>query len=116
MAGSGSGIQQLLAAEKRAAEKVAEAKKRKNRRLKQAKEEAQEEITKYKAEREKAFKESEVQKGGNVSDIQSQIVKDTNQKITAMTAGVASNKEVVIQQLLQKYSACSQNSTRTSAK
>ena len=34
-AGSGSGIAQLLNAEKKAAEKVAEAKKRKNRRLKQ---------------------------------------------------------------------------------
>merc|ERR1712168_1326306 len=81
----GSGIQQLLTAEKRAAEKVAEAKKRKNRRLKQAKEEAQEEITKYKADREKQFKESEASKGSGVTDVQAQIVKDTNQKITAMT-------------------------------
>ena len=41
MASQTQGIQQLLSAEKRAAEKVAEARKRKNRRLKQAKEEAQ---------------------------------------------------------------------------
>lgn len=41
MASQTQGIQQLLVAEKRAAEKVAEARKRKNRRLKQAKEEAQ---------------------------------------------------------------------------
>ena len=39
MASQTQGIQQLLSAEKRAAEKVAEARKRKNRRLKQAKEE-----------------------------------------------------------------------------
>ncbi|XP_070780679.1 V-type proton ATPase subunit G 1 isoform X2 [Enoplosus armatus] len=39
MASQSQGIQQLLQAEKRAAEKVAEARKRKNRRLKQAKEE-----------------------------------------------------------------------------
>nr|ACM08668.1 Vacuolar proton pump subunit G 1 [Salmo salar] len=38
MASQSQGIQQLLQAEKRAAEKVAEARKRKNRRLKQAKE------------------------------------------------------------------------------
>ena len=42
----------MLSAEKRAAEKVSEARKRKNRRLKQAKEEAQAEIEKYKKERE----------------------------------------------------------------
>ncbi len=46
MASQTQGIQQLLAAEKRAAEKVSEARKRKNRRLKQAKEEAQSEIEK----------------------------------------------------------------------
>ena len=52
MASQTQGIQQLLSAEKRAAEKVSEARKRKNRRLKQAKEEAQSEIEKYKKERE----------------------------------------------------------------
>ena len=44
MASQTQGIQQLLVAEKRAAEKVSEARKRKNRRLKQAKEEAQVQI------------------------------------------------------------------------
>lgn len=48
MAAQTQGIQQLLAAEKRAAEKVNEARKRKARRLKQAKDEAQGEIQKYK--------------------------------------------------------------------
>uniref|UniRef100_A0AAZ3PPT0 V-type proton ATPase subunit G n=1 Tax=Oncorhynchus tshawytscha TaxID=74940 RepID=A0AAZ3PPT0_ONCTS len=43
MASQSQGIQQLLQAEKRAAEKVAEARKRKNRRLKQAKEEVDKE-------------------------------------------------------------------------
>ncbi len=42
-----SGIQQLLQAEKRAADKINEARKRKARRLKQAKDEAQQEIEKY---------------------------------------------------------------------
>ena len=89
MASQTQGIQQLLAAEKRAAEKVAEARKRKwnnlviwlfssnfdsvillliislcnvsgkARRLKQAKEEAQAEIEVYRAEREKQFKDFE---------------------------------------------------------
>ena len=51
MATQSQGIQQLLAAERRAAEKTAEARKRKNRRMKQAKDEAMVEIEKYKAER-----------------------------------------------------------------
>jgi len=99
---SGSGIAQLLSAEKRAAEKVADAKKRKNRRLKQAKEEAQEEIAKYKAERERAFKESEASKGSGVTDVQAQIVKDTNIKISSLSSGVVANKEAVMSQLLDK--------------
>uniref|UniRef100_A0A674HPI2 V-type proton ATPase subunit G n=1 Tax=Taeniopygia guttata TaxID=59729 RepID=A0A674HPI2_TAEGU len=59
MASQSQGIQQLLQAEKRAAEKVAEARKRKNRRLKQAKEEAQAEIEQYRLQREKEFKAKE---------------------------------------------------------
>ena len=59
------GIQQLLVAEKRAAEKVSEARKRKNRRLKQAKEEAQAEIERYKAEREGQFRDHEARYAGS---------------------------------------------------
>ncbi|PNJ03567.1 ATP6V1G2-DDX39B isoform 3 [Pongo abelii] len=55
MASQSQGIQQLLQAEKRAAEKVADARKRKARRLKQAKEEAQMEVEQYRREREKEF-------------------------------------------------------------
>ena len=65
MASQTQGIQQLLTAEKRAAEKVSEARKRKNRRLKQAKEEAQQEIEKYKAEREQTFKGHEAKYAGS---------------------------------------------------
>merc|ERR1712026_107665 len=114
--GSGSGIAQLLSAEKRAAEKVAEAKKRKNKRLKQAKEEAQEEIAKYKAEGERAFKESEASKGSGVTDVQAQIVKDTNTKISSMSSGVVTNKEAVIVSFWTKYSMFSRTCTKTSAK
>ncbi|XP_055427044.1 V-type proton ATPase subunit G 2 isoform X2 [Bubalus kerabau] len=55
MASQSQGIQQLLQAEKRAAEKVADARKRKARRLKQAKEEAQMEVDQYRREREQEF-------------------------------------------------------------
>ncbi|CAI9174698.1 unnamed protein product [Rangifer tarandus platyrhynchus] len=56
MASQSQGIQQLLQAEKRAAEKVSDGRKRKSRRLKQAKEEAQAESEQYRLQREKEFK------------------------------------------------------------
>ena len=100
MASQTQGIQQLLGAEKRAAEKVSEARKRKNRRLKQAKEEAQTEIEKYKAEREIAFKDNEAKNIGSKDDIAAKIEADTKVKIEAMNRSVASNKESVIASLL----------------
>merc|ERR1712200_558 len=87
-------------AEKRAAEKVSEARKRKNKRLKQAKEEAQQEIEKYKAEREAAFKENESKHAGSKEDIAARIDTDTKVKIEAMNRSVASNKDPVINSLI----------------
>ena len=100
MASQTQGIQQLLSAEKRAAEKVAEARKRKNRRLKQAKEEAQVEIEKYKAERERSFKDNEAKNVGSKEDIAAKIEADTKVKIEAMNRSVASNKSDVITNLI----------------
>ncbi|CAH1396523.1 V-type proton ATPase subunit G [Halyomorpha halys] len=101
MASQTQGIQQLLAAEKRAAEKVAEAKKRKARRLKQAKEEAQEEIERYKQDREKQFREFEAQHMGSREDVAARIDADTRQKIEEMNEAVNANKEAVIQRILE---------------
>ena len=66
MASQSQGIQQLLQAEKRAAEKVADARKRKAQHLKQAKEEAQMEVDQYRREREQEFqsKQQAVSRGG----------------------------------------------------
>jgi len=100
MASQTQGIQQLLAAEKRAAEKVSEARKRKNRRLKQAKEEAQQEIEKYKQERERSFKENEAKHHGSKDDIAARIEADTKVKIEAMNRSVVANKEEVIDSLI----------------
>lgn len=100
MASQTQGIQQLLQAEKRAAEKVSEARKRKNRRLKQAKEEAQAEIEKYKAEREKQFKDHEARHVGSRGDIAARIEADTKTKISDMNKSVDANKEKVISQLI----------------
>jgi len=100
MASQTQGIQQLLAAEKRAAEKVADARKRKARRLKQAKEEAQADIDKHRQEREKNFKEFENKHMGSREDVAANIEQDTIKRIEGMKQQVASNKNKVITDLL----------------
>ncbi|VEN42120.1 unnamed protein product [Callosobruchus maculatus] len=100
MASQSQGIQQLLAAEKRAAEKVAEARKRKARRLKQAKEEAQDEIEKYRKERERQFREFEAKHMGSREDVASKIEADTKRRIEEMNKAVQAQKEPVIQEIL----------------
>uniref|UniRef100_R4G878 V-type proton ATPase subunit G n=1 Tax=Rhodnius prolixus TaxID=13249 RepID=R4G878_RHOPR len=100
MASQTQGIQQLLAAEKRAAEKLLK-QKRKARRLKQAKEEAQDEIERYKQDREKQFREFEAKHMGSREDVAARIEADTRQKVEEMNRAVNVNKESVIQQILE---------------
>jgi len=101
MASQTQGIQQLLAAEKKAAEKVSEARKRKTKRLKQAKEEAQQEIEKFRLERDTQFKEFEAKHMGSREDVAARIDSETNSKIEFMKTQVATNKEQVITRLLE---------------
>ncbi|KAE8752563.1 V-ATPase V1 Subunit G [Frankliniella occidentalis] len=101
MASQTQGIQQLLAAEKRAAEKVSEARKRKARRLKQAKEEAQDEIEKYRQERERQFKEFEAKHMGSREDVSARIEADTKLRINEMNKAVTTHKEQVIEKILE---------------
>ncbi|XP_034935982.1 V-type proton ATPase subunit G [Chelonus insularis] len=101
MASQTQGIQQLLAAEKKAADKVAEARKRKARRLKQAKEEAQDEIEKYRQEREKQFKEFEAKHMGSKEGVAARIEADTKIKIEEMNKQVSAHKDIVIQKILE---------------
>lgn len=100
MASQTQGIQQLLAAEKRAAEKVSEARKRKQKRLKQAKEEAQDEIEKYRQERERQFKEFESKHMGSREGVAAKIDADTTLRISEMTRAITTNKNPVIQEIL----------------
>uniref|UniRef100_A0A7E4V7A3 V-type proton ATPase subunit G n=1 Tax=Panagrellus redivivus TaxID=6233 RepID=A0A7E4V7A3_PANRE len=101
MASQTAGIQQLLAAEKRAAEKINEARKRKAQRLRQAKQEAQAEIEKYRLERERQFKEYEQQYLGTKEDIETSIRRETENTLTEMERTVSANKQQVIVRLLQ---------------
>ncbi|KAK1126240.1 V-type proton ATPase subunit G [Melipona quadrifasciata] len=100
MASQTQGIQQLLAAEKRAAEKVAEARKRKARRLKQAKEEAQDEIEKYRQERERQFREFEAKHMGSKEDVAARIEVDTKLKTEEMTQTISMHKDSVVRTIL----------------
>ncbi|XP_011874620.1 PREDICTED: V-type proton ATPase subunit G [Vollenhovia emeryi] len=100
MASQTQGIQQLLAAEKRAAEKVSDARKRKARRLKQAKEEAQDEIEKYRQEREKQFRDFEAKHMGSKEDVAARIEADTRLKIEEMNQAVSVHKKPVMLKIL----------------
>ncbi|CAH1640528.1 unnamed protein product [Spodoptera littoralis] len=100
MASQTQGIQQLLAAEKRAAEKVSEARKRKAKRLKQAKEEAQDEVEKYRQERERQFKEFEAKHMGTREGVAAKIEAETKIKIEEMNKMVKAQQEAVIKDIL----------------
>ncbi|XP_031625856.1 V-type proton ATPase subunit G [Contarinia nasturtii] len=101
MASNTQGIQQLLAAEKKAADKVGDARKRKARRLKQAKDEATEEIEKYRQERDKQFKDFEAKHMGSREGVASKIDADAQVKLQEMLRALANSKEPVIEAVLQ---------------
>uniref|UniRef100_U5EK77 V-type proton ATPase subunit G n=1 Tax=Corethrella appendiculata TaxID=1370023 RepID=U5EK77_9DIPT len=101
MASQTQGIQQLLNAEKKASDKVGEARKRKAKRLKQAKDEATDEIEKYRSDREKQFKEFEAKHIGSREGVASKIDADTRNKIDDMNRAVGIRKEPVINEVLQ---------------
>uniref|UniRef100_A0A8C7A7H3 V-type proton ATPase subunit G n=1 Tax=Neovison vison TaxID=452646 RepID=A0A8C7A7H3_NEOVI len=100
MASQSQGIQQLLQAEKRAAEKVSETCKRKNRRLKQAKEEAQAEIEQYRLQREKEFKAKEAAALGSHGSCSTEVEKETQEKMTILQTYFQQNRDEVLDNLL----------------
>ncbi|CAG9856327.1 unnamed protein product [Phyllotreta striolata] len=94
------GIQQLLLAEKRAAEKVAEARKRKAKRIKQAREEAAAEIEAYRWHREEQFAEYEERYLGRSEDVAMKIQRDTEIHLKQIDNNVAEYKDSVVKELL----------------
>ncbi|XP_053552174.1 V-type proton ATPase subunit G 1 [Bombina bombina] len=100
MASQSAGIQQLLQAEKRAAERVGEARKRKNRRLKQAKEEAQAEIEQYRLQREKEFKAKEAAALGSHGSCSEEVEKETLEKMSIIQVNYKNNREAVLESVL----------------
>ncbi|KAK2099690.1 hypothetical protein P7K49_021038 [Saguinus oedipus] len=99
MASQSQGIQQLLQAKKRAAEKVSEAGKRKNRRLKQAEAAAQAEIEQYRLQREKEFKTKEAAALGSHGSCSTE-VEETQEKMTILQIYFRQNRDEVLDNLL----------------
>ncbi|XP_017454249.1 V-type proton ATPase subunit G 3 isoform X1 [Rattus norvegicus] len=112
MTSQSQGIQQLLQAEKRAKDKLDEAKKRKGKRLRQAKEEAVAETDQYRMQREKEFrlKQSKVRNTaapppgtqimGSQSHLSDELEEQTLEKIKELSGSYHKCMDSVIKQLL----------------
>ncbi|KAM8805394.1 VATG3 ATPase, partial [Eudromia elegans] len=100
MTSQSQGIQQLLQAEKRAKDKLEEAKKRKGKRLKQAKEEAMAEIDHYRLQREKEFRHKQTNVMGSQGNLSAKIEEQTTETIRTLTGSYHKNVEGVLKKLL----------------
>ncbi|XP_075843538.1 V-type proton ATPase subunit G 3 [Microtus pennsylvanicus] len=106
MTSQSQGIQQLLQAEKRAKDKLEEAKKKngtaqgKGRRLKQAKEEAVAETDQYRLQMEKAFRLKQSKIMGSQSHLADEIEEQTLEKIKELNRSYSACMESVMNQLL----------------
>merc|ERR1711881_262158 len=110
MASQTPGIQQLLLAEKKASEKVAEARKLKSERIKAAKEEAKAEIELFKQQYEKSFREKEAVMLGSRDEVKSQMERHQAESLQRVLEQTALNKDVVIERLLQLVCMSNRNS------
>ncbi|XP_074817290.1 V-type proton ATPase subunit G 3 [Natator depressus] len=100
MTSQSQGIQQLLQAEKRAKDKLEEAKKRKGKRLKQAKEEAIAEIDHYRLQREREFRHKQSNIMGSQGNLSTKIEEQTTEKVRDITSSFHKYMENIMKQLL----------------
>ncbi|XP_014926957.2 V-type proton ATPase subunit G 3 [Acinonyx jubatus] len=100
MTSQSQGIHQLLQAEKRAKDKLEEAKKRKEKRLKQAKEEAMAEINQYRMQRDKEFRLKQSKVMGSQSNLSEEVDERTLGKIQELNGSYNKYMEVMLKQLL----------------
>ncbi|XP_043936188.1 V-type proton ATPase subunit G 3-like [Protopterus annectens] len=100
MASQSQGIHHLLQAEKKAKEKLDEAKKRKGKRLKQAKDEAMAEIERYRLKRENEYKKKQTDTMGSHGNLSVQIEEQTKIKHQALKRDFQQNKDAVLKKLL----------------
>ncbi|XP_009703702.1 PREDICTED: V-type proton ATPase subunit G 3-like [Cariama cristata] len=100
MTSQSQGIQQLLQAEKRAKDKLEEAKKSKEKRLKQAKEEATAEIDHYRLQREKEKRNKQTNVMGSQGNLSTKIEEQTTETIRNLTTSYHKNMESMMKKLL----------------
>lgn len=99
---NGAGIQELMAAETRASQIVAEARIGRGARMKQAKADAQELIDAYRTEKQQEFNASVLASGGTGGSASAQLQADTEKEISVMTGQFERNKQKCIDVLLSK--------------
>ncbi|XP_028666883.1 V-type proton ATPase subunit G 3-like [Erpetoichthys calabaricus] len=100
MASKSHGIQHLLQAEKKAKEKLDEAKKRKVKRLKQAKDEAFVEIENYRQMRENNFKQKQSTIMGSHGNLSVKVDEQTKTKIQSLNSNYSQYKEALVQHII----------------
>ncbi|KAF0875915.1 V-type proton ATPase subunit G 3 [Hyaena hyaena] len=100
MTSQSQGIHQLLQAEKRAKDKLEEAKKRKEKRLKQAKEEAMAETNQYRMQRDKEFRLKQSKVMGSQSNLSEEAEEQTLRKIKELNGSYTRYMEIVLKELL----------------
>ncbi|ELW57888.1 V-type proton ATPase subunit G 3 [Tupaia chinensis] len=100
MASQSQGIHQLLQAEKRAKDKVEEAKKRKGKRSRQAKEEAMAETDQFRIQREKEFRMRQSKVMGSQSHLAEEIEEHTAGKMQGLKGSYSMGMDSVITRLL----------------
>mmetsp|Transcript_41154 Transcript_41154/g.80557 ORF Transcript_41154/g.80557 Transcript_41154/m.80557 type:complete len:127 (+) Transcript_41154:87-467(+) len=97
-----SGIQELMAAETRASQIVAEARIGRGERMKQAKADAQELIDAYRGEKQEEFNARVLTAGGSGGSNSAKLQAETNQEIKMMEMQFTQNAQKAIDVLLSK--------------
>ncbi|XP_078264193.1 V-type proton ATPase subunit G 3-like [Rhinoraja longicauda] len=100
MTSHSQGIHQLLQAEKRAKEKLEEAKKRKGQAAETGKSEAQADIDQYRLQRERAFKHKQDSIMGSQGNLLAHVDEQTRARINGLISNHEQNSEKVLQKLL----------------
>ncbi|OEU07532.1 H+-ATPase G subunit [Fragilariopsis cylindrus CCMP1102] len=99
---TGAGIQELMAAETRASQIVAEARLGRGDRMKQAKADGQDLISTYRAEKQEEFNNMVLSKGGSEGSASAKLQSETNKDVADMEALFQKNAQKAVDVLLSK--------------
>lgn len=99
---SGAGIQELMAAETRASQIVAEARMGRGDRMKQAKSDSSDLIATYRAEKQEEFNNMVLSKGGSEGNASAKLQSETNKGIADMQSEFQKNAQKAVDVLLSK--------------